>query len=157
MINHLYGPQRISILLAFIGTFMTAYVMAGVYAFREQVFLNRGIISLGGELSILIAIITMVLLNIVSILWLWSRVRTTRPSRWVDYGLLVIGFLVLALFAGEKILVDEISHEYSVESETTGEWIVLYVCLGIQLCYSIAILLKLVRLHHVKRGHPNVV
>jgi hypothetical protein len=46
---------------------------------------------------------------------------------------------------GEKVMVDEIAREYRLGWEVTGEWIILYVLLAIQLGNSLAVMLQIFR------------
>lgn len=134
--RNIYG---VSLALAIICTLFLLYAMVAIPIFREQVFLERGTISAGGEMSILVAFLFALLFNIVSILWMWSRVRTSQLANKGDQGIMALGVLSLVLSVGEKMLVDEISREYSLAPEALGEWILLYVGLAIQFCYNVVI------------------
>ena len=59
------------------------------------------------------------------------------PSIWL--GIWALGVLCLVLLVGEKAMVDEIGREYGSPSGATGEWVILYVFLAIQLLYNILI------------------
>ncbi|MBM4162415.1 MAG: hypothetical protein FJ217_15100, partial [Ignavibacteria bacterium] len=50
--RNIYG---VSLALAIICTLFLLYAMVAIPIFREQVFLERGTISAGGEMSILVA------------------------------------------------------------------------------------------------------
>jgi len=68
-----------------------------------------------------------------------------------DYGsvyraALALGVLCMILLLGEKTMVDEIGREYLWGWKVTGEWIILYVFLAIQLLYNALIILKLYRI-----------
>jgi hypothetical protein len=131
------------------------YIMAALPVHKEQVFLDRGTITVGGELAILVAFVLVLMFNIVSILWASVRIRQARQSQKGDSGILALGVLCLILLVGDKALVDEISHEYSLGSEASGEWIVLYVCFAIQLLYNIIVMRKLHAVYMTQRSQHS--
>jgi len=53
--------------------------------------------------------------------------------------LAAFGLLCLLCFAAEKVLVDEIGREIALGWETTGEWIILYGLLAVQLVYHLIV------------------
>ncbi|MCK6563020.1 hypothetical protein L6R21_27830 [bacterium] len=140
--RNMYG---VALTMAIICTFIVIYAMVAIILFREQVFLERGTISAGGEMSLLIAFSVMLLFDLVSVLWLWSRARVAQFANKGDLATLALGILSLMLLTVDKILVDEISHEYALGAEALGEGIVLYVCLAMQLCYCLVIVRALYR------------
>lgn len=130
--QHLYRAAAIGSAL------LLVYVVVALPLFRDDIFLERGTVTTGGELSVLIALL-LVAFFFASICWLLLRRRQPQFGTTGQRVLLILGFLCLLLFIGEKALVDEISHEYSAKSETVGEFVILYVCLTIQFMYSIAV------------------
>ena len=64
--SRLYGH---ALVLAAICTALQVYNMVAIRIFKEQVFLERGTISSGGEVTILIALIFVLISTIVSLLW----------------------------------------------------------------------------------------
>ena len=60
-----------------------------------------------------------------------------------DIGVITLGVLGLILLVGDKVMADEISHEYPLGWEVSGEWIILYIILSIQLFYNLIILHRL--------------
>jgi hypothetical protein len=56
--------------------------------------------------------------------------------------LLVLATLALVGMAGAKVMVDEIGRETILGIGAEGEWAVLYVCLGLQMAYLLAILVQ---------------
>jgi hypothetical protein len=49
------------------------------------------------------------------------------------------GILCMAALIGEKVMVDEIGREMRMGWEVSGEWIILYTLLSLQLIYSLYI------------------
>ena len=147
--SRLYG---FALVLAAICTALQVYNMVAIHIFKEQVFLERGTISSGGEVTILIAFIFVLIFTIVSLLWMFLRIRQPQVATKGEMDIFALGVLCLILFVGEKVIVDEISHEYPLGLEALGEWIVLYVCLVIQLCYCIVIVRTLRLAYKVRHG-----
>lgn len=132
----IYNPVS---LLAIISAVFLIYIMLALVIYKEQIFIERGIISIS-EIIIGMGFGLILLFNIVSFLWL---LRKFRKSNKVTIGkkiTLALGGLCLLLLIGEKTMIDEIGREYLLGWETLGEWIILYVFLAIQLFYNITIL-----------------
>lgn len=133
-------PRRAAIALAVLCTAWLAYNMVAMFVFRQQVFVERGAISAGGELSILIGFILLLLFNLASVLWASWRIRRAPGARRASWGILALGLACLVLMVGDKAMVDEIGREYGSRSGVTSEWVILYALLAIQLLYNIIIL-----------------
>jgi hypothetical protein len=135
--------DRAAFALAILCTGLLVYIMVAMPIYKEQVFLERGSITIGGEMVILIGFVFVLIFNIVSLLWMLSRIRRAvrKGGRWV----FALGALCLILLLGEKVMVDEIGREYGLGWEVVGEWIILYVFLAIQFFYNIVILRRLYR------------
>lgn len=138
--------------LAILCTGLLVYNIVAVPIFKEQVFLERGKISAGGEMVILIGFVLVSIFNIVSLLWVSLRIRKGQTDRKGDYGVLALGALCLFLLVGEKAMVDEIGRECLLGWEVVGEWIILYVFLAIQLFYNVVILRRVHRARISRRG-----
>ena len=101
--------------------------MVAIPVYKEQVFLNRGTITPGGEMAILMGFLFVLAFNIVSLAWVAYLIRKSHVVRGGDVGVLALGALCVVLMFGEKVMVDEIGHEYLLGWEVVGEWIILYV------------------------------
>lgn len=140
--------------LAVIAFGFLAFNMLGILIYKQQVFLEReGLSSV--EIFIGIGFGLVLLFNVVSLLWVITRMRKSGRSS-TGYGaILLLGAFCLALLVGEKVLVDEIGREYQLGWEVLGEWIILYTFLTIQLIYNIVILFKLFLVHrHLSISSP---
>jgi hypothetical protein len=137
--------SSIIIVLTVLCTVLLVYNIAAIPIFKDDVFLERGTISTFGEMLILIGFIFVLLFNILSLLWLLSRMRHADGARPGDIRIMVLGALCLILLMGVKVMVDEISHEYALGWEVVGEWIILYAILAVQLLYNAIILKKACR------------
>jgi hypothetical protein len=141
-----YGfVYRAAFALAILCTGLLVYNMVAMPIYKEQVFLERGTISTGGEMVILIGFVLVLLFNIVSFLWMLLRIQKAQRVHGGDLGVLALGALCLILLMGEKAMVDEIGREYLLGWEVVGEWIILYVFLAIQLLYNVVILRRVYR------------
>jgi hypothetical protein len=136
---------RAAFALAILCTILLVYSMVAMPIYKQQVFLERGTISTGAEMVILIGFVLLLVFNVLSFLWTSSRIRKSEAVRRGDISVLTLGALCLILLAGEKVMADEIGREYLLGWEVTGEWIILYVFLTIQLLYNVIILRRVYR------------
>jgi hypothetical protein len=136
---------RAALALAIACTVLLVYNMVAMPIYKQQVFLERGTITTGAEMVILIGFVLVIMFNFVSLLWMSSRIRKAEAVRMGDIAVLALGALCLVLPVGEKVMVDEIGHEYLLGWEVVGEWIILYLFLTIQLLYNIIILRRVYR------------
>ena len=136
---HGMGSRTVFVLAA-LCTGLLVFNMASLPIYKEQVFLERGTITMGGEMAILVGFLLLPVFNIVSLLWVSSRIRQAGAVHIQDVLTLALGVLCLILLLGEKVMLDEIGREYPLGWEVTGEWIILYVFLAVQLLYNAVIL-----------------
>jgi hypothetical protein len=141
--------------LAILCAGLLVYNMVAMPIYKEQVFLERGTITAGGEMVILIGFVLVPIFDIVSLLWVLSRIRQAQAVRKRDMGVLALGTLCLILLAGEKVMVDEIGREYLLGWEVVGEWIILYAFLVIQLLYNVVILRRVYRTYLAQRSEAR--
>ena len=131
-------------MLVFLSTVLLVFNMLALPIYKEQIFFEREIFS-NVEIVILIGFCFIILFNIVSFLWILSGIRRSHEVVSGDIARLILGALCLILLIGEKTMVDEIGREYPLGWEVTGEWIILYIFLTIQLIYNFVVILKLFR------------
>jgi len=117
-----------AVALAVLCTGCLVFNMVALLIFKDQVFLERGQISTGGELGILIGFVFVLVFNIVSLVWVSSGIRKAQIGRKGDIGLAALGALCLILMAGEKAMVDEIGREYLLgwRSSVSGSFCMLF-------------------------------
>jgi hypothetical protein len=125
--------------------------MLAIQGFKQEVFFDREKLA-GVELVMLIGFGLVVLFVIVSLAWIWSRLRQAQTATIGDGATLVLGILCLFLLIGEKVMIDEIGREYRLGWEVMGEWIILYALLGTQLLYNLAIVVQLYRARREQRA-----
>lgn len=109
----------------------------------------------GIQLAILIGFILILFFDLLSggmilIRSCW-REGTVGGERCVSGWLLVLAFLALIGLAGAKVLVDEIARETPLGG-TGGEWVVLFICLSLQLAYLVAFLFSRPAAREAGRG-----
>jgi len=131
---------RAALTAAILCTGLLVYNMVAMPIYKDQVFLERGTITTGGEMVILIGFLFVAAFNIISLVWVFSCIRQAEVVRKGDRGLFAPGALCLILLLGQKVMVDEISREHLLGWEVLGEWIILYLLLAIQLLYNFVIL-----------------
>lgn len=97
------------------------------------------------QLTILVGFVFILLFDILSVGWVLTRVCWIRDQQseegcqkgWV----LVLATLAIVGMMGAKVMVDEITRETPMGG-AGGEWVVLYICLGLQLAYLGALLFQ---------------
>jgi len=147
-----YGlVYRAAFALAILCTGLLVCIMVALPIYKEQVFLERGTITTGGEMVIIIGFILVPIFNIVSLLWVSLCILQAQVVRKGYMGVLALGALCLILLMGEKVMLDEIGREYLLGWEVVGEWIILYVFLATQLLYNVVILRRLYRACETQR------
>jgi len=109
---------------------------------KEQIFIHRDTFS-NIEISILFGFLFIFLFHIFSLAWIFSETRKLKPFNIGKWLLFVFGSFSLFLFIGEKVMLDEISHEYFADWSITGEWVIFYIFIVIQLIYNLIILFRL--------------
>jgi hypothetical protein len=114
--------------------------MIALPIYKDHIFIERGAITMGGEMVILIGFILVFIFNIASLLWLLLNIRQDKEIRKKDIVVSALGVLCLFLLMGDKVMVDEIGRELLLGWEVKGECIILYVFLVIQLLYNLIIL-----------------
>ena len=90
-----------------------------------------------------------VLFDIVSLLWMLSGFRYLKDGFARSKALLLLWALCIISLFGAKVMADEIGREYLLGWEVTGEWIILYGFLTVQLIYNLLILFKSLRGYRV--------
>ena len=141
--------------LAILCTGWLVYNMVAMPIYKEQVFLQRGTITAGGETIILIGFVLVPIFNIASLSWVSSHVRQAQVVRKGDVGTLALGALCLILLMGEKVMVDEIGREYLLGWEVVGEWFILYAFLATQLLFNVVILRRVYRICEIQRSEAR--
>ena len=154
--NHGFASRALFV-LAILCTGLLICNLAAMPVHREQVFVQRGRIDSLGETVILIGFLLVPIFNILSLSWIAWRMRSTRKVHERDRGILALGILCLVLMIGEKAMVDEIGREFSLGWEVTGEWIILYGFLAVQLLYNIVIVRRLYRAVRTHRREARAV
>ncbi|MFC1790886.1 hypothetical protein ACFL0I_00245 [Gemmatimonadota bacterium] len=97
----------------------------------------------GVQMSILIGFVFIFLFDLFSAVWIlvgscWRR--ESRPEEACQSGwLLVLAVLALIGLMGAKVMVDEIARETPFGG-AGGEWVILYICLTLQLAYILGVL-----------------
>jgi len=118
------------------------FIMLSIPLQKEQIFIHRDTFS-NIEIAILFGFLFIFLFHIFSLVWIFSETRKLKPFNVGKWLLFVFGSFSLFLFLGEKIMLDEIGHEYLSDWSITGEWVILYLLFIIQLIYNSIILFRL--------------
>ena len=110
------------------------FIMLLIPLFRKQVFIDRETFS-SIEVIVLFGISFIFLFLIFSLAFLYTEIRESNDSPFKAWMLFVFGIISLFLFFTEKVIIDEIAHEYVAGRPVIGEWIILYLFFSIQLIY----------------------
>jgi hypothetical protein len=97
------------------------------------------------QLIVLLGFIYIILFDLISTGAVLTRVcwlRGEAPEEGCQKGwLLVLAVLAIVGMMGAKVMVDEIARETPLGG-AGGEWAILYICLGLQLAYLLAVLFQ---------------
>jgi hypothetical protein len=97
------------------------------------------------QLIVLVGFVFVLLFDLVSTGWVLTRVcwipEQRREEECQKGWLLVLAVLAMVGMMGAKVMVDEIARETPLTG-AAGEWVILYICLSLQLAYIIAVLLQ---------------
>ncbi len=131
----------------------TLFILIAVPLFHEEVFVNRSHIA-PAEIAMIAGYSVILLFDLCSLLWLAFQVRKGTESKTWPVLLLILSVLCIIGLGGQKVMLDEVAHEYSGGWNTQGEWIFFLALLIIQIAFSVLIVLRLV-IHSVSVTRPN--
>jgi hypothetical protein len=80
---------RIAFALAILYAGSLVFITAAMPIYREQVFLERGMITPGGQTAILIGFVPVLILDIISVVWVSPHVWQAQGPRAEETWLLV--------------------------------------------------------------------
>ncbi len=86
--------------------------MVGLLLFKEQIFFDRGNITLGGEALVLVGFVSVAIFDVTTVVWMLARLRRASSASTADYLTVGLGILCTVLLVGEKVMIDEIGREY---------------------------------------------
>jgi len=131
--------------LAAISAVCLVFNMIAIVVFRREFFMVReplvpaGWVVLGGFVVVL-------LFDLAYVTWCIFRLHvgtsgindaTASGATGKDISpMLSLGVISIIMLAGAKVMADEIGRESTLGWETTGEWIILYCCLFVQLVFA---------------------
>jgi hypothetical protein len=127
--------RRLTRALAVPALISLIYIMAAITLFNRQIFIDRHVISLE-DLSVAAGFSLFILYNIISIVWLFGNAVINGPKPIRNIPILVMGIFCLIGLTAEKVLADEIGRELLLDMETTGERIILYGIICLQIVYT---------------------
>jgi len=125
--------------LSIITILFILYIIFSLIIFKKDVFLYRGSIS-AGEVPIGLGFIIILLFNCISAIWIIITRKLLFNNSSIMGILLTFCALCIILLPVDKVLIDEIAKQYAENFSVTGEFIMLYSSLLIQLIYTSLIL-----------------
>lgn len=97
------------------------------------------------QLTVLAGFVYIILFDLISTGWIMTRVcwikGSGREEGCQKGWLLLLATVALVGMMGAKVMVDEIARETPLGGGG-GEWVILYVCLGLQLAYLLALVFQ---------------
>jgi hypothetical protein len=108
---------------------------------RDQLFVVRDPAYVLGWV-ILVGYGVVFLFDLLSLLWMSLGRHRSEGVSGGSAHLVILGVLGTLGLMGAKVMVDEIGREERLGWETTGEWVILYVLLTIQLAFCVAVFLR---------------
>jgi len=111
---------------------------------HEEVFVHLEGISLV-ETIMLIAYLIILVFNILSIIWLILQIQREKGSNAGNVILLVFAIICMIGLMGQKVMLDEVAHEYHLGWNIQGEWYIFLGLLSLQLVYSLITAFVLLR------------
>ena len=142
--------ERALLGLALFSALCLVFNMAAMPLHAEEVFLRPQTVSTV-EIAMLIGFGLVFIFNLLSIAWL---ARQTSAGAGDAYRtLLVLGIFCLIMMGAEKVMIDEVGHEWQPGAGVETEAIILYILLAIQLTYNLLIA-RLLRSRRAKAMLP---
>ncbi|MCH8276179.1 MAG: hypothetical protein IIA50_01365 [Bacteroidetes bacterium] len=124
-----------------LATLALLFNMFAIWWYADQFFGENGptdlksAVILGGFLAIL-------LFNILAVVWVILDGFYYRKYTAFEFMLIMFGVACIILLYGQKSMIDELGRERPTGWDRTGEWVILYILLCIQLVYNTLILLR---------------
>ena len=115
------------------------YILFSLIIFKKDVFLYRGSIS-AAEVPMGLGFIMILLFNCISAIWIIITRKLLFNNSSIVWILLAFCVLCFILLPVDKVLIDDIARQYADNLSITGEFIMLYSSLLIQLIYTSLIL-----------------
>ena len=149
------GPVRAEsalLALAVVSALCLAFNMVTLVVLREEILLYREPLPVLG-LVMLCGFCTVFAFCACYVIWsVWRlhgsasellKPRLADPAMPFEPGMLAFAIFSMILMVGAKVMVDEIGRETPLGWETTGEWIILYCCLTVQLIFIVLAIARL--------------
>jgi len=163
------GPVRAQsalLALAVVSALCLAFNMVTLVVLREEIMLRREPLPALG-LVMLCGFCTVFGFCACYVLWsMWRlhgsaseplKPRLADQAMPFEPGMLAFAIVSMILMVGAKVMVDEIGRETLLGWETTGEWIILYCCLTVQLMFIVLAIARLTLSYRPARdrGHRS--
>jgi hypothetical protein len=140
---HPLSSRLTLLIVGILATFCLVFNLAAIPITREQWILNPGILFPVGWI-IMAGFMVILLFNGFSAIRALFRLLAKKAVP-LDALFLTGGILCILLLGGEKVMLDEIARETRFGLGASGEWIVLYTGLAVQLCYNLFAVFYLIR------------
>lgn len=138
-----------------IATALGLLFIMGVQPFHaEEIFVNQDTLT-GIERIMLLGFGLIVLFNVLSLGWLLTQPGDTSGQRATDLLTAALGVVCMVLLFADKVMADEVAHEWGLEGGSSGEWYMMYIFLSVQLIYILIVIWKSARKYRARDYPPT--
>jgi hypothetical protein len=125
--------------LSIITLLFILYICFSFIIFKRDVFYYRGSVS-ASELPIILGFMMIMVFNCTSVVWIIINRQLKSYGPFLKVFLLAFCGICFILLVIDKVLIDDIGKQYKENVDFTGEFVMLYTSLVIQLIYTSLIL-----------------
>jgi hypothetical protein len=136
--------RKTVMILAILAAAGAVFNLITIPIFHEEVFVQLEGIS-AVEIIMLLAYLIIFVFNIISIIRLILLLHREKPSKISHVFLLILAFICMIGLIGQKVMLDEVAHEYDLGWSVQVEFYILMGLLGLQLVYALVTGAALVR------------
>ena len=137
------SDQNIKV-LAIITLLFIFYICFSLIIFKKDIFYYRGSVS-ASEVPTGLGFIMILVFNCASVVWIIINRQLKSYSPLLKGFLLAFCGICFILLGIDKVLIDDIGRQYKENVDFTGEFVMLYASLTIQLIYTSVILLYTIK------------
>ena len=136
--------RKTVLVLAVLATSGAVFNLISIPLCHEEVFVNREHFSLI-EMFMGLAFLIILAFNVLSIIRLILQIQQERGGHTGHVLLLIFAIICMIGLMGQKVMLDEVAHEYDMGWSSQGEWFIFLALLSLQLIYSVITVSVLLR------------
>jgi hypothetical protein len=136
--------RKTVLVLAILAASGAVFNLIAIPLCHEEVFVHRDHFSLI-EIFMGLAFLIILAFNILSIIQLILQIQQEKGGHTGHVLLLIFAIICMIGLMGQKVMLDEVAHEYALGWSIQGEWVLFLALLSLQLIYSVLTLIHLFR------------